>query len=87
MKASATAKKNETAPKPRPASAQPLPVRLIPIDDIDPSPLNRAARKVDELVASVREHGVQQPIRSGRRAPGSRSCTASGATAPRSRSG
>jgi ParB family chromosome partitioning protein len=63
VKASATAKKTKTAPKPRPASAQPLPVRLIPIDDIDPSPLNRAARKVDELVASVREHGVQQPIK------------------------
>lgn len=63
MKASATAKKTKTAPKPRPASAQPLPVRLIPIDEIDPSPLNRVARNIDELVASVREHGVQQPIK------------------------
>jgi ParB family chromosome partitioning protein len=63
VKASATAKKTKTAPKPRPASAQPLPVRLIPIDDIDPSPLNRTARNIDELVASVREHGIQQPIK------------------------
>lgn len=63
MKASATAKKTKTAPKPRPASAQPLPVRLIPIDEIDTSPLNRSARNIDELVASVREHGIQQPIK------------------------
>ena len=63
MKASATAKKTKAAVKPRPASAEPLPVRLVPIDDIDPSPRNRTARNIDELVASVREHGIQQPIK------------------------
>ena len=63
MKASATAKKTKAAVKPRPASAEPLPVRLVPIDDIDPSPRNRTARNIDELIASVREHGIQQPIK------------------------
>jgi ParB family transcriptional regulator, chromosome partitioning protein len=63
VKASATAKKTKAAVKPRPASAEPLPVRLVPVDDIDPSPRNRAARNIDELVASVREHGIQQPIK------------------------
>ncbi|WP_242343664.1 ParB/RepB/Spo0J family partition protein [Anaeromyxobacter terrae] len=63
MKASATANKKKAGPKPRPASPEPQIVRLIAIDDIDPSPLNRSARNIDELVASVREHGVQQPIK------------------------
>jgi ParB family transcriptional regulator, chromosome partitioning protein len=65
VKASATAKKTKASvkPRPRPASAEPLPVRLVPIDDIDPSPRNRTARNIDELVASVREHGIQQPIK------------------------
>ena len=63
MKASATAKKTKAAVKPRPASAEPLPVRLVRIDDIDPSPRNRTARNIDELAASVREHGIQQPIK------------------------
>ncbi len=63
MKARATANKTKAGPKPRPANPEPLLVRLIAIDDIDPSPLNRSARNIDELVASVREHGVQQPIK------------------------
>ena len=54
MKASATAKKTKTGPKPRPASPEPLLVRFVAIDDIDPSPLNRSARNIDELVASRR---------------------------------
>ena len=62
MKASATAKKTKAAVKPRPASAEPLPVRLVPIDDIDPSPRNRTARNVDELVASAREHGIHPSL-------------------------
>ena len=63
MKASATAKKTKAGHKPRPASPEPQLVRLVAIDDIDPSPLNRSARNIDKLVASVREHGVQQPIK------------------------
>lgn len=63
MKASATAKKTRAVVKPRPASPQPVPVRLVPIDDIDPSPRNRIARNIDDLLASVREHGIQQPIK------------------------
>jgi ParB family chromosome partitioning protein len=63
VKANATAKKTKPARKPRPSSPEPLPVRLVAIDDIDPSPRNRTARNVDELVASIREHGIQQPIK------------------------
>jgi hypothetical protein len=47
----------------RATSAEPLPVQLIAVDDIDPSPLNRGSRDIDELAVSVREHGVQQPIK------------------------
>ncbi len=63
MKASATAKKTKPGRNPRLESPEPLVVRLIAIDEIDPSPKNRSARNIDELVASVREHGVQQPIK------------------------
>jgi hypothetical protein len=63
VKARATAKKTKTGHKPRPASPEPLLVRVVAIDDIDPSPLNRSARNIDDLAASVREHGVQQPIK------------------------
>ena len=55
MKASATAKKTKAGRKPQPESPEPLLVRLVAIDDIDPSPLNRSARNIDELVASVRK--------------------------------
>jgi ParB family chromosome partitioning protein len=60
MSTSTTAKK---AGKARAKSAEPLPVQLIAVDDIDPSPLNRGSRNIDELAVSVREHGVQQPIK------------------------
>jgi ParB family chromosome partitioning protein len=63
VKASATAKKRKAGRKPQPASPEPLLVRLVAIGDIDPSPVNRSARNIDELVASVRAHGVQQPIK------------------------
>jgi ParB family transcriptional regulator, chromosome partitioning protein len=63
VKASATAKNTKPGGKPRPASTDPVTVQLVPIEDIDPSPVNRGARNIDELVASVREHGIQQPIK------------------------
>ena len=58
-----SAKKARPATRAPAKSAQPLPIQLIALDDIDPSPLNRDPRNIDELVASVREHGVQQPIK------------------------
>ncbi|WP_242392134.1 ParB/RepB/Spo0J family partition protein [Anaeromyxobacter oryzisoli] len=58
-----SAKKARSATRAPSKSAQPLPVQLVALDDIDPSPLNRDSRNIDELVASVREHGVQQPIK------------------------
>lgn len=63
MKASANAKKTTAGHKPRPESPEPQLVRLVAIDNIDPCPLNRSARNIDDLVASVREHGIQQPIK------------------------
>jgi ParB family transcriptional regulator, chromosome partitioning protein len=63
VKSNATAKNTKAGRKPRPATPEPLPVRLVPIDDIDPSPRNRTARNVDELVESVRQHGIQQPVK------------------------
>jgi ParB family chromosome partitioning protein len=63
VKANATAKNTRAGRKPRPATPEPLPVRLVPIDDIDPSPRNRTARNVDDLLESVREHGIQQPVK------------------------
>ncbi len=63
MKATATAKKPKVVRGPRPATSDPLPVRLVPIDQIDPSPRNRTARNVEDLVESVREHGIQQPVK------------------------
>jgi ParB family transcriptional regulator, chromosome partitioning protein len=58
-----SAKKARPATRTPAKSEQPLPIQLIALDDIDPSPLNRDSRNIDELVASVREHGVQQPIK------------------------
>jgi ParB family chromosome partitioning protein len=42
---------------------EPAPVQHIELAKIDPSPLNRDARGIDDLVASVREHGVLEPIK------------------------
>ncbi len=56
-------KKTAPARKAPAKRSEPLPVQLIALDKIDPSPLNREPRNVDELVASVREHVVQQPIK------------------------
>ena len=44
-------------------STVPLPVQVIALDEIDPSPINRDAGNIDDLVPSVQEHGVQQPIK------------------------
>jgi ParB family chromosome partitioning protein len=63
VKANATAKNTKAGRKPRPATPEPLPIRLVPINDIDPSPRNRTARNVDDLLESVREHGIQQPVK------------------------
>ena len=58
-----SAKKARTARRAPTKAVEPLPIQLIALTDIDPSPLNREARNVDDLVASVKEHGVQQPIK------------------------
>ena len=42
---------------------EPAPVQHIELAKIDPSPLNRDARGIDDLVASVREHGILEPIK------------------------
>jgi ParB family chromosome partitioning protein len=42
---------------------EPLPVKRIELAVIDPSPLNRDARGIDDLLASIREHGVLEPIK------------------------
>jgi ParB family chromosome partitioning protein len=63
VKATAAAKKPKVVRAPRPATSEPLPVRHVPIDQIDPSPRNRTARNVEDLVESVREHGIQQAVK------------------------
>lgn len=41
-----------------------LPVQLLPIDKIEPAGTNRDAdRNIDDLAASIREHGQQSPIK------------------------
>jgi ParB family transcriptional regulator, chromosome partitioning protein len=42
---------------------EPVLVQRIELAKIDPSPHNRDARSIDNLVASVREHGVLEPIK------------------------
>jgi hypothetical protein len=58
--------------------------RLIPVEDIDPNPNQprQALGDLSELVASIREKGVLEPILVRPRAAASRSSRASDATAP-----
>ena len=63
MTTSTSARKPRSGAKRGATSAEAVPVQLIALDDIDPSPLNRCSRNIDELVPSVRELGVQQPIK------------------------
>lgn len=63
MKPSATAKKPRPPRDARAATTEPLPILLVPVEQIDPSPRNRTARNIDDLLESVREHGIQQPIK------------------------
>jgi ParB family chromosome partitioning protein len=42
---------------------EPLPVQRVELAKVDPSPLNRDARGIDDLLASIREHGVLEPIK------------------------
>ena len=62
MTKSATTKKAMQAQGPSKASRE-LPVQSIPLDQIDPSPLNRPRGKLDDLLASVEKHGVEQAIK------------------------
>ncbi len=46
------------------AATPPIPIQLVPIDLIDPADINRPANvDIDELAESIRQKGVQQPIR------------------------
>ena len=63
MSNSSSPKKTKVVPRKRSRCPEPLPVQLIALEKIDPSPLNRAPRNIDDLVTSVREHGIQQPIK------------------------
>ncbi len=63
MSKGSSPKKTKVIPRKRSRCLEPLPVQLIALEKIDPSPLNRPARNIDDLVMSVREHGIQQPIK------------------------
>jgi ParB family chromosome partitioning protein len=63
MSKSSSPKKTKAIPRKRSKCPEPLPVQLIALEKVDPSPLNRDARNIDDLVASVRVHGIQQPIK------------------------
>jgi ParB family chromosome partitioning protein len=59
--AKATAKKKQQKST---TAAKPLPLSSIPVEKIDPSPLNREATvELAPLIESIREHGLQQPIK------------------------
>ena len=62
--------------------------RLIPIDRIDPNPNQprQVMGDLSELMASIAEKGVIEPLIVGSAATGFRSSPASAATRPRSRS-
>jgi ParB family chromosome partitioning protein len=63
MSKGSSPKKTKVIPRKRSRCPEPLPVQLIALEKIDRSPLNRPARNIDDLVMSVREHGIQQPIK------------------------
>ena len=63
MSKSPVTKKGRAAqPGPSKAPSE-LPGQAIPLERIDPSPLNRPYGKLDDLLASVAKHGVEQPIK------------------------
>ncbi len=63
MSKSSSPKKTKVVPRKRLKYLVPLPVQFIALERIDPSPLNRDPRNIDDLVASVRVYGIQQPIK------------------------
>jgi len=56
-------KKASAAHKQPSKSPHPLPIQRITLDKIDPSPLNRDARDMDDLLPSIRKHGVIEAIK------------------------
>ena len=63
MSKSSHAKKTRPLKSAPTKQSEPLPVEPVDLDRIDPSPQNRDPGSLDDLIASVRQHGVQQPIK------------------------
>jgi ParB family chromosome partitioning protein len=59
------ASKKKPSQKPHGRTSPPLPVTMVPVKKIDPSPLNRDAERVplDPLVHSIQTHGLQEAIK------------------------